>query len=65
MCLKEFRFPDCWKVSLVVAEFNIAGEGSTAKNYGPVSLLSVVSEPFEKLLNNRMVLDLLDQLLIY
>ena len=30
-------------------------ERSTAKNYQPVSLLSVVSEVFEKLVNNRIV----------
>ena len=42
-CLKEFCFPDCWKVSLVVPAFKNVGERSTAKNYHPVSLLSVVS----------------------
>ena len=31
------------------------GDRCTAKNYHPVSLLSVVSEVFEKLLNNRLV----------
>ena len=31
------------------------GERSTAKNYGPVSLLSVVRKVFEKLVNNRIV----------
>ena len=31
------------------------GEKSTAKNYRPVSLLSVVSKVFEKLVNNRIV----------
>ena len=31
------------------------GERSTAKNYRPVSLLSVVSKVFEKLVNNRTV----------
>ena len=31
------------------------GERSTAKNYCPVSLLSVVSNIFEKLVNNRIV----------
>ena len=30
------------------------GEGSTAKSYRPVSLLSVVSKVFEKLVNNRI-----------
>ena len=32
MCLKEFCFPDCWKVSSVVPVFNNVGERSTAKN---------------------------------
>ena len=48
-------FPDCWKVSSVVPVFKIVGERSTAKNYGPVSLLSVVGNVFEKLVNNRTV----------
>ena len=54
-CLKESCFPDCWKVSSVVLVFKNAGERSTVKNYRPVSLLSVVSKDFEKLLNNRIV----------
>ena len=54
-CLKESCFPDCWKVSSVVPVFNNVGERSTAKNYCPVSLLSVVSKVFEKLVNNRIV----------
>ena len=55
MCLKESGFPDCCKVSLVVPVFKNVGERSTAKNYCPVSLLSVVSKVFEKLVNNRIV----------
>ena len=54
-CLKESCFPDCWNVSLVVTVFKNVGERSTAKNYLPVSLLSVVSKVFEKLVNNRIV----------
>ena len=54
-CLKESCFPDCWKVSSVVPVFKNVGERSTAKNYRPASLLSVVSKVFEKLLNNRIV----------
>ena len=54
-CLKEPYFPDCWKVSSVVPVFKNVGERSTAKNYHPVSLLSVVSKVFEKLVNNRIV----------
>ena len=53
--LKESCFPDCWKVSSVVPVFKNFGERSTAKNYCPVSLLSVVSKVFEKLVNNRIV----------
>ena len=54
MCLKESCFPDCWKVSSVAPVFKNFGEKSTATNYGPVSLLSVVSKVFEKLVNNRI-----------
>ena len=50
MCLKESCFPDSWKVSSVIPVFKNVGERSTAKNYRPVSLLSV---------NNRIV-DLLE-----
>ena len=72
-CPKESCFPDCWKVSSVVPVFKNVGERSTAKNYCPVSLLSVVSKVFEKLLNNRIVDHLekcalfsdVDQLLIF
>ena len=78
-CLKESCFPDCWKVSSVVPVFINVEERSTAKNYRPINLLSVVSKVFEELVNNRivdhlekyglflipsMVLGLLDQLQI-
>ena len=43
-CPKESCFPDCWKVSLVVPVFKNVEERSIAKNYRPVSLLSVVSK---------------------
>ena len=48
-------FPDCWKVSSVVPVFKNVGGWSTAKNYRPVNLFSVVSKVFEKLVNNRIV----------
>ena len=35
--------------------FKNNGERSTAKNYRPVSLVSVFSKVFEKLVNNRIV----------
>ena len=54
-CLKESCFPDCWKVSSVVPAFKNVGERSTAKNYCPVNLLSVVRKVFDKLVNNRIV----------
>ena len=55
-CLKESCFPDCWKVSSVVPVFKNVGERFAGKNYCPVSLLSVVSKVFEKLVNNRMLI---------
>ena len=54
-CLKESCFPDCWKISSVVPVFKNVGERSTAKNYCSVSLLSVVSKVFEKLVSNSIV----------
>ena len=39
----------------MVPVFKNVGEMSTAKNYCPFSLLSVVSNVFEKLVNNRIV----------
>ena len=54
-CLQESCFTDCWKVSSVVPVFKNVGKMSTATNYCPVSLRSVVSRVFEKLVNNRIV----------
>ena len=42
-------------MALVAPVFKNVGERSTTKNYCPVSLLSVVSKVFEKLVNNRIV----------
>ena len=55
ICLKESCFPDSWKVSSVVPVFKNVGEWSTARNYHPVSLVSVVSKASEKLVNSRIV----------
>ena len=55
MCLKGSCFPDCWKVSSSVPVFKDVGERSTAKNYCPISVFSVFSKVFEKLVNNRTV----------
>ena len=64
ICLKESCFPDCWKVSSVVPVFKNIGERSTVKNYYQVSLLSVVIEVFEKLIDNRIV-DHLEKCIIF
>ena len=53
VCLKESCFIDCWKVSFVVPVYKNVWERSTAKNYHLVSLFSVVSDVFEKLVNDR------------
>ena len=39
----------------MVPLFKNVGERSSAKNYHPVSLLSVVNKFFEKLVNDRIV----------
>ena len=39
----------------MVPVFKNVGERSTAKTYHPVSLLSVVSKVFEKLVNNKII----------
>ena len=49
----------------MVPVFKNVGERSTTKNYRPVSLLSVVSNIFEKLVINRIVDHLLRLLLIF
>ena len=54
MCLNESRFPNFWKVLSVVPVFKNVREKSVAKNYCPVSLLSVVSKVPEKLVNERL-----------
>ena len=53
-CLKKSFFSDCWKVSWVVSVFKNVGVKSTAKNYHPVSLFSVI-KVFKKLVNDRIV----------
>ena len=53
--LAELCFPDCWKVSSMIPVFKNVGERSTDKTYVQVSLLSVVSKVFEKLVKNKTV----------
>ena len=55
MCVKECFFPDFWKVSFVVLVFKNIWERSTAKNYWPSSLLSVVKKVLEKLVISRLI----------
>ena len=53
--LKETCFPDYWKDSSVVWLFKNVGERSTAKNFRPVSLFSVVNKVFEKLEKSKII----------
>ena len=55
MCLRESLFSRLMEVLSVVLVFKNVGEKSTAKNYRHVSLISVVSKFFEKIVNNRLV----------
>ena len=54
-CLKVSSYADCWKASPVVPVFKNVEERSIAKNYHPVSLFSLVSKAFEKLVNDRII----------
>ena len=56
MCLKESFFLDCWKVSFLAPVLKHVAERCMAKNYSLVTLLSMVSKVFEKLINNRLVI---------
>ena len=55
MCLKESFFLVCGKVLSVIIVLKNVGERFTTKNCCPVTLLSVFSKIFEKLVNNRLV----------
>ena len=55
MCLKESCFRVLESLIFVIPVFKYTVERSTAKNYYPVSLLSVVSKVFEKCIYNRIV----------
>ena len=48
-------FLDCRKVSAVAHVLKDVGERSTAKNYHLISILSMVSKVFEKIVKNRIV----------
>ena len=54
MCLKEYCFPDCWKLSSVISILKNVGERHIAKNYRPASLLSLFSKVFKILVNYRL-----------
>ena len=60
LCLKESCFPDCWKVTYTVL-YQLSRkmcERSDPMDYRPITLLSVVSKVFERLINDRLVLHL-------
>ena len=64
-CLKESCFPDCWKFSSVVSVFKNVGERSVAKNYRPVSVLSVVSKVFKKKTVNNIIFHHLEKCTLF
>ena len=52
LCLEEFCFSDCWKVSSVFPTFKNDGE---RKGYCPVSFFLWLVKSLKKLVNNRIV----------
>ena len=55
ICLREFRFRNYWKVSLVVLLVKNVRERSTPENYCPICLLFMVNKVCDKPVNNRIV----------
>ena len=63
-CLNQGFFPAEWKKANVVPVYK-KGNHQYVKNYKPVSLLSVFSKIFEKLIYNAMFKHFLDKNLIF
>ena len=52
-CINEGSFPDSWKTATVIP-IHKSGPTSLASNYRPISLLSVISKIFEKILHSYL-----------
>ena len=55
MCLKESYVPEYWKVSSVVPVHKNVGKGLQLETTTLLAFFFVVSNIFEKLVNNRLV----------
>lgn len=53
MCLQTCKWPESWKVSHIVP-IHKKNNKSDAKNYRPISLLSVLSKVLESIISNRL-----------
>jgi len=53
LCVKEGTFPESWKLANVVP-IHKNGPTTNASNYRPISLLSVISKIFEKILHEYL-----------
>ncbi|CAI9735156.1 Hypothetical predicted protein [Octopus vulgaris] len=54
-CISESCFPSLWKFSTVVLVFINSGDRYNPRNYGPISLLLIISKVFESLINDSLV----------
>ena len=53
LSLQQGRVPSTWKISNITP-IHKSGETSTASNYRPISLLSLVSKVLERIIHNRL-----------
>eukprot|EP00794_Sanderia_malayensis_P021253 gene21253-23326_t len=54
-CLREGKIPDVWKKSRISAIFKNKGNRKVAGNYRPVSLTTIVSKTFEKVVREDII----------
>ena len=53
-CITQGSFPDCLKITQVIAVYKKGSKTNLKTNYCPISLLSPLSKIFEKIISSRL-----------